>query len=798
MSQESFVYTACPGWGDHDYCAIKTIVKDGKIVRTEKVSYEGPEAVYGHICQKGILSCRQPYNPNRLVQPLKRKEGTPRGGGEWEKISWDQALDEIAAKLDLIRNESGPEAVAWWSLPAALPPSMGLENVLARRFAAVFGATDPVNSIGLDNGPLFSHFYDFGSCMPSMDSERMIGAELIVVWGSNPIENQMRIAMTMVRAREAGARVVDIGLIFDGTAGFADEFVGAAAGSDGYLALAMANYVVSNELQNTEFLLAHSVAPYLVDVATGKHMRRGDDYLVWDEESGAAAAIPPKTAAMPIAKPALKGEFTVDGVVCKTAYTLLEEHLAPYTLEAAAGITRVDSATIARLAREFAITKNVYTFAALGLRYKNQGHTYRAIDLLAILCGHVGEQGNAIHLAGTASCYPLVLNDAPISQPLGLAGTKAVPIKMETFFIDASSPDNPYRAFIKTAGNPVHQQPDSKRWKAIFDKMDLVVDFDIWLTDTGELADYVLPDCMPFERMDIINMANYNHVTLQEPAIDPPDGCKTINYLLSGLASRLGLGEYFDKTDEEWLELRLQTTYPPVATLEPKLTLERLKKEKMVRMNVPAEPKFDMLAGLQLPTPTGKCEFYAERLADLGAALPLYTPVWESPVIGDIDSAYPFQLFTGRQRFFMQSMFTDDPINVELSGGEPYTRINPADAATKGLQDGEKVEVFNGRGHVVTKLELDESVPQGTLHVWFGWRARHFEEGTYSEMVTPICNPGIADELSDRWMQDWLAAGGIYYSPADFMSIEIASWDAYWDSAADIRKWDGAPTGKEA
>ena len=87
MSEESFVYTCCPGWGDHEFCAIKTIVKDGKIVRTEKADYTGAEANEGYICQKGIMSCRQPYNPKRLTHPLKRVG--ERGEGKWEKISWD-------------------------------------------------------------------------------------------------------------------------------------------------------------------------------------------------------------------------------------------------------------------------------------------------------------------------------------------------------------------------------------------------------------------------------------------------------------------------------------------------------------------------------------------------------------------------------------------------------------------------------------------------------------------------------------------------------------------------------------
>ena len=97
-SNESFVYTACPGWGDHDYCVIKTVVKDGKIIRTEKPDYPNKKlAGCAHICQKGVESCKQPYNKNRLLKPLKRVG--ERGSGQFEEISWDQALDEIAAKM---------------------------------------------------------------------------------------------------------------------------------------------------------------------------------------------------------------------------------------------------------------------------------------------------------------------------------------------------------------------------------------------------------------------------------------------------------------------------------------------------------------------------------------------------------------------------------------------------------------------------------------------------------------------------------------------------------------------------
>lgn len=181
---ESFVYTCCPGWGDHEFCAIKTIVKDGKIVRTEKPSYTGAEANEGYICQKGIMSCRQPYNPKRLLHPLKR--AGERGEGKWEEISWDQALDEIAAKLLQLRDDYGPESLAMWDVVASVPPSQGLAAVLSSRFMGLWGATDPIQGYGLDNGPFYAAFFDMGDFYKYMttDPANFDTSDYIIVWGA--------------------------------------------------------------------------------------------------------------------------------------------------------------------------------------------------------------------------------------------------------------------------------------------------------------------------------------------------------------------------------------------------------------------------------------------------------------------------------------------------------------------------------------------------------------------------------------------------------------------------------------
>lgn len=790
MQKEPFVYTACPGWGDHDYCVIKTIVRDGKILRTEKVAYSEPDFCDGHICQKGLVAGRQPYNPARLTKPLRR--AGERGEGKWDEVSWDEALDEIGSKLVDIRDKNGPEAVVIWCLAAGVPPATGLGTLMAQRFGGLWGATDPLIAFGLDNGPLYTNFYNFGSGMTYMltDPANFVDSDYIIVWGANPIENQMRITQNLVRARSNGAKIVDIGLVFDGTAGWADEFIGVKPGSDGAVALAMANYIVQNDMHDIPFLVEHSVAAFLVNCADGQLLKDENGYyLVWDDVTGGPYPVAPGKGDIYAKKPVITGSFEVDGVVAKPAFQLLSEHLAAYTPAFAEEISGVPAEDIVRLATEYALAKSAYLVGALGLRYVNQGETYRAFHLLGTLTGNLGRPGAGVTVELIPTSYPIIFNDEFITRPFGREGSKHNPVKMPQFFEQVKGDDCPYKAFICPAGNPVHQFANRERWESFFEKLELVVDIDIWMTDTGELADYVLPDCMPFEREEIICAAQYNHVVLQEPAIEPRGDVREPVWYWSELAKRVGLGEYFDKTTEEWNSIRLQTDYPLVAALEPKLDYERLKKEKMVRTLAPTEPRFDPFAGLKFSTPTGRIEFYAERLAGLGVALPAYKPCLESPVI-DGNEKHPYQLFTGRQRFFMQSMFTDDPLTVALSGGEPATRMNPADALAEGLKDGDKVEVYNDRGHVVTALHLDEAVPPGTVHVWFGWRRRQFEEGTYAEMLIPLSDVSTVDAVADKWWDDWIAQGGIVDPALDTNSSLTGAWDTLWDCACAIRLYE--------
>lgn len=791
MSEENFVYTSCPGWGDHDYCVIKTIVKDGKIVRTEKPDFPNKKlAGCAHICQKGLESCKQPYSDKRLTVPLKRIG--ERGSGQFEEISWNQALDEISSKMLAIRKEHGPESIAFWNFTAGCPPSAGLGVLLMSRLGNAWGGTDPLQSYGLDNGPQYACMYTFNNQLGAMLADLRIieKSDLLIVWGGNPIENQQALSCSIVNARDNGARIIDIGLLFDATAGFADQFVPVHPGQDDALILAMCKWIIDNKHYDRSYLIENTVAPHLVDLQTGKLMRGAQgSYLVWDADAGSPVAVGRGRANIPCEHVALEGSFEVDGVACKPVFQLLIEHVEPFTPQECERITGVPAPVMEDLCEQYVSAKRPYILAPLGIRYKNQGEIYRALYMLGSLVGSIGKEGTGVLTNCIGSTAPIVFNNAAITRGCGLDHHNMKHIRQKDFFPQVlSGKPYPIKGFIKAQGNPVHNCPNRGRWVETFDAMDLVVDIDIWLTDTGLLSDYVLPDCMPFERKEIVDTAGYGHIVLQEPAIEPVGEAKPMAWITTELAKRLGLEKYFDKSIDEWLEVKLDTDYPLIAGIEPKATLERLEKEKAIPVAWPEGQLFDPLLGMDYPTETGRIEFYAERLAEVGVALPAFKDCHEVPTVERKDPSYPYQFFSGRQRFFMQSMFTNDELMIELSGGNPSARMNPIDAKREGIIDGDLVEVYNQRGHLIAPMRLDEAIPPGTVQAWFGWRHGQFIEGTYAELLVPLGAEETIDEVSEVWHRQACEVYGKDDMVNNIASCYSGGWDTIWDCACNVRK----------
>lgn len=787
-SNESFVYTACPGWGDHDYCVIKTIVKDGKIVRAEKADYPNKFLGCSHICQKGLESTKQPYNENRLLKPLKRVG--ERGSGQFEEISWEQALDEIAEKMLAIKEEYGPEGVSFWNFPAGPPPNNGLGTLLSSRLGNIWGGTDPMLAYGLDNGPQYAGMYMFNNQLGSlmMDIRIIEKSDLVIIWGGNPVENQQRVACSVVNAKDNGAKIIDIGLLFDATAGYADQFIPVLPGSDAALVLGMCKWLIDNDEIDRPYLIGKTVAPHLVSEETGLFLRDEEgSYLAWDEAVGAAIAFGQGQDNLPETV-ALNGSYEVNGVACKPVFQKFIEHVAPFTTEETCRLTGVPAEVFLGLCAEFAAAEAPYITAPLGIRYRNQGEIYRSFYLLGCLKGAIGKPNAGVITNVIGTSAPIMFNNLAITRGEGFSENNMKHMRQKDFFPQVLSGEPyPIKGFIKCTGNPVHNCPNRGRWLETFNAMDLVVDIDIWLTDTGLLADYVLPDAMPFERKEIVDAANYGHIVLQESAIEPMGEVKPMAWIITELAKRLGLGEYFDKSIDEWLEIKLQTDFPPVAMIEPKVTLKRLEEEKMIPVMWP-EQLFDPMLGLQIPTATGRIEFYAERLVEQGLPFPTHLETLESPMPDKQNEEYPYQFFSGRQRFFMQSMFTNDDLMIELSGKEPSARMNPVDADREGIDDGDLVEVYNRRGHVIAPMRLDEAIPPGTIQVWFGWRHGQFIEGTYSELLVPLGSEETITEVSNQWFEEACGVFGIDDMANNYGAAYAGGWDTIWDCACNVRK----------
>jgi molybdopterin-containing oxidoreductase family molybdopterin binding subunit len=800
------------GTGCHEHCFLKTFVKDGKIVRTERGVLGEPEVDRYGICQKGIEYAKFPDSPARLLYPLKRVG--ERGEGKFERISWEQAMNEIGAKLRQIRDQYGPEAIALNAFACGYPANWTtLHMILMYRFVHTFGASLEMMET-IDEGYFFATQFDLGSSWQyaAYDCRLLPQAKYILIWGSQPLGATRASATSrnLLDAQENGAKIVDIGLTFDATAAKADEFVPIKGGTDAALALAMNHVLIEDGLIDTDYVTRFTVAPFLVRQDNGKFLRQSDivpggssNYVFWNALPAEPRTIAAGSHDFGDAVPDLLAAPVVEGISCKTAFLKLKEHLAQWTPEYQESITGVPANTVRRLAHEYVDNKPATIWLNLGLRYYNAREAHRAIQLLSALSGNLGLKGGKLALIAWNDGWPVSLNDVPIVFPDGPEKAKGA---MEdcTSFIESFRGSEPpkYRALLNIMGNPVQAWPNRQLWvNDVLPKLDLIVDYEVRLSETAKFADYVLPDTTTFERYELL-VPQGNWAVLNEPAIAPMGEAKPPAEFWRLLAEQVGVGDYFQKNTEEWLDLRLQSQDPSIAGVKPPLTLERLKKEKMVRLNVPSNP-FDPFEAFGFITPSGRFEFYCEDMAEADEAMAKWVPAL---IHSSKRKDYPLQLYVARHRMFMQTQFTDFPDLRAIAGKRPWMWINPQDAAARGIRSGDAVEVFNDMGKLSLMAVVSNAVPAGVVEMWYGFRRDEYANGAPTELMVPIATKLTFDKAAQTWLDvvkrrwalppgeapSWagLAAGKL---PATMnLEVQIAgNYDLMWDNLCEVRKVEG-------
>lgn len=578
----------------------------------------------------------------------------------------------------------------------------------------------------------------------------------MVFWGSNIVETwPVRYHHPTRPAKEKGAKMVAINPIFNPTAANSDEWLPIRHGTDTALALGMINMIISEGLQDEAFIIEHTVGPFLVRSDNGLFLRKKDlssvesgKYTVWDTKTNQ-----PQPYDQSGVIPALKGSYRVDGVECKPAFELLAEMVKQYTLEKVSGITEITPDAIRRLALDYATLKPAVSERGIGLSRTYYGDLmFRAISTLAAITGNICLK------KAEQDIFP-ALNFGPFIAPAGRM-YKEIPSFQ---FYDNHLTVKPYpiKAFWGSSSNPANSHPNSNNIRKLLSSMEFIVVVDLFMSATADLADIVLPGCTSFEctGLAIPWLASYgghSYLQMQPKVIERYYESKSDMEIFTELAQRMGLGQFFDKNEEEYLEMLLSSGHPSIEGI----TLDKLREQPMKlkplqaqlsntpssRVENPKEPGQKwasyMAALVSSPplfsTPSRKLEFYSERMKEFGQELPVYIEPPES-ARQPLAQKYPLSILYTHSKSRHHSDFGNVAYLRELDP-EPVLNMNPVDAAKRSIGDGDMVLAFNDRGRVKVKARIHEGIRPGVVSTGEGWQPRDFVKGSYQELTGPATN----------------------------------------------------------
>ncbi len=578
----------------------------------------------------------------------------PKGSGQWARISWDEAISEIGHQWRRIIADYGAAAI----LPYSYSGTLGLVNmgVSSGRFWNRLGASQLDRAI-CGAAAEYAVEATLGArwAVPYADTAL---SNVIIIWGHNPASTAPHFMPFLKAAQRRGCVVVVIDPKRTRTARTADWHVAPRPGTDGALALGLAHVILSEGLHDEPWLAEHTIG--------------------WPELRARIAEFPP---------------------------------------ERAAEIAGLPVEDVIKLARLYATSKPGLIKIADGLqRNRMGGQTVRAILALPALTGQYGTRGGG--LAYSTSGYLRWDSEAVNKWSECPPPARAINMNRLGAALSGEVTDPPVMSLFVFGSNPAAIAPNAGLVDAGLRRGDLfTVVHELFMTDTAELADIVLPATSNLEQADLHK--GYGHTLLRynHPAIPPLGESKSNWDVMRLLAAEMGF-------DEPWLRADTDTVIDDVlratAAENPRLagiTLERLKREGQIALALGPDAPF---ADGHFPTPSGKVELYSARLAADGHdPLPGYTAEFDDGG-GRRDGGEPgapaeaLSLITPAAHHFVTSSLANGP--SQLRGeGTPFIEIHPADAAARGIQQGMTVAVENGRGCVMLRAVVTEGVRPGVV-----------------------------------------------------------------------------------
>lgn len=633
-----------------DTCSIVTTVKNGIAIKVQGNPHH--PNTHGVLCNKVSKYTERSYHPDRVLTPLKRVGA--KGQGLFEPVSWDEALKDVATRLQALVTKN-----PWSILPYSYGGTLGAVqgDSISERIFNYIGTSDLDRTICASAGAE-GMTYTLGAKLGTK-VEQFANSDLIIIWGSNSITSNLHFWRYAQEAKRKGAKLICIDPRKTETADKCHQHIAILPGTDAALALSIMHQLISNNDLDHDYIQKYTL---------GFEMLRQE-----------AMAWPPEKAA------------SVCGISVQEIQQLAQEYGACYRQNKAAAI-RLN----------------------YGMqRTKGGGNAVRAVLSLPAL---IGAWRHAAGGALLSSSSVNIARSAALQRP-DLATSHRRVINMTTIGDDLLRPASKewgpaIEAMIIFNSNPASIAPESGKVIQGLAREDLfTVVLEHFLTDTTDYADYVFPATTQLEHWDIHKAYGHTDVVLNQPAIAPVGQAKSNTEFFRLLAKEMGLckgslSEVFLESDESLC----QTAF--AGGVDWSLLLQ----QGFVHSNTSDTP----FANGNFPTPSGKCEFYSERLAKQGlAALPSYIANYEVP---GSDPRYPLAMISPPARNFLNTTF----VNVEsllAIEGEPYVEISQVDAEPRGIQQGDVVRLFNDRGSYICRAHLNHRARSGVVNalgIW--WR----------------------------------------------------------------------------
>ena len=710
--EEQVIWNACAGCGV-GLCPLKFHVVDGTIayVEGDTSGSDGQGIVETRACLRGRSIRRWINHPDRLKYPMKRVG--KRGSGEFEQITWDEAMDLFAEKLKHVIETYGNEAVLKLGPlgsehgGGSFARFMNMNGGMLRSYG-----TDSEGQADAAAGYMLYGDFKWGSSYDGSHTSTAKDADLIVMFGSSAATSRISGSNCMydfAQARENGARIVwvDVRGGEEGS-GHPDEWLPIRPGTDAALASAICYVMISEGLADEEFLHTHCVG--------------------YDEETMPESA---------------KGQNkSYKDYILGTGYDMV-----PKTPEWASPITQIPVDRIYELARAIGTEKTVYIGAGVGVQRRSNGESACAsIMMIPLVSGQWGLPGTSTGLKPACGMGPYVGNSLPSGDnPV----TASIPIPKRFEAIERGEELTALRDGVRgvdrlttnvkfvyayATGMLANQNPDVNWSASILEdesKAEFIVGSDFFMTSSMKYCDLVLPESMPQERLNLTHAMSGGSTSgfiFGQKVQEPPFECRREFDWIADLAERFGQRDEFtegkdpDEIALEGYDAALKSGYyPGLPPYEEGVSLgywatasEQQPKFAAFREDPEANP---------LATPSGKVEVYSETLAsiaetwelddprDVISPVPIYTPGYES--YEDVSDEYPLQVSSWKSKIRYHSKWNQVEVLNQASRHQVW--INPIDADSRGISSGDMVRVWNARGELRIEARVTPRIIPGAI-----------------------------------------------------------------------------------